>query len=214
MTAVRAARGVRRSPTQTVITPSTPGVDCFGQTRRTSARPNGQLGPLQMTPRTVSFQALKARVNARCQPAAGPPRPRASRPCPPGCGGGRTITAMSSVARHAPPATTSSGDGSSGGPSGATRTTPGTGSLRATFPINRGPPGGSPIQPPGNGASAFGRWSNRSATSRSTGTPPPSTRQGRRPFKAVPAHWPGTRRREFGPRSCDRTTGGVSSAHR
>jgi RNA-directed DNA polymerase len=73
MNAVLAERGVRRSPRKTVITPSTQGFACRGQTRRTDARPNGHLGKLQLTPRRVSFQALKARVKARCQPAAGHP---------------------------------------------------------------------------------------------------------------------------------------------
>jgi RNA-directed DNA polymerase len=66
-----AARGVRRSPTKTVITPSVPGFDFLGQTLRKPERPHGQPGPLQITPSQASFQALKARVKALCQQAAG-----------------------------------------------------------------------------------------------------------------------------------------------
>jgi RNA-directed DNA polymerase len=66
-----APRGVRLSPTKTVITPMAQGVDFVGQTRRTYERPNGQRGTLQMTPSKVSFQARKARVNALCTHAAG-----------------------------------------------------------------------------------------------------------------------------------------------
>jgi RNA-directed DNA polymerase len=71
MNAFLAARGVRLSPTKTVITPITQGFDFLGQTRRKSERPNGQLGKLQMTPSKVSFQALKARVKALGKQAAG-----------------------------------------------------------------------------------------------------------------------------------------------
>jgi RNA-directed DNA polymerase len=72
MNALLAARGVRLSPTKTVITPITQGFDFLGQTLRKYERPNGQLGKLQMTPSKVSFQALKARVKALCKQAAGP----------------------------------------------------------------------------------------------------------------------------------------------
>lgn len=66
-----AGRGVRRSPTKTVITPISQGLDCLGQTLRKHERPHGQPAKLQITPSQASFQALKARVKALCKRSAG-----------------------------------------------------------------------------------------------------------------------------------------------
>jgi RNA-directed DNA polymerase len=62
--ALLAERGVRLSPTQTVLTPLAQGFDCLGQTRRQQERPHGQPGTRQMTPSPASVRALKARIKA------------------------------------------------------------------------------------------------------------------------------------------------------
>ena len=66
-----AARGVRRSPTKTVITPISQGFDFLGQTLRKYARPQGKPAKLQMTPSKTRIQALKGRVKALCKQSAG-----------------------------------------------------------------------------------------------------------------------------------------------
>jgi RNA-directed DNA polymerase len=66
-----AARGVRRSPTKTVITHIAQGFDCLGQTLRTHERPQGKPAKLQMTPSKAGLQALNARVTALCKQRAG-----------------------------------------------------------------------------------------------------------------------------------------------
>jgi len=71
-----AARGVRLSPTKTVMTPIAQGFDFLGQTLRKYERPNGKPAKLQITPSKVSFQALTARVKALCKQTAGRPPAR------------------------------------------------------------------------------------------------------------------------------------------
>jgi RNA-directed DNA polymerase len=66
-----AVRGVRLSPTKTVITPSSQGFDFLGQTLRQDARPNDKAAKLQITPRRASLQTLIAKVKALCKRAAG-----------------------------------------------------------------------------------------------------------------------------------------------
>jgi RNA-directed DNA polymerase len=66
-----AERGVRLSPTKTVITPIAQGFDFRGQTLRKHARPHGKPGKLQITPSQASVRALKARIKALCKQSAG-----------------------------------------------------------------------------------------------------------------------------------------------
>jgi RNA-directed DNA polymerase len=66
-----AERGVRLSPTKTVITPIAQGFDFLGQTLRKHERPHGKPGKLQITPSQASFRALKARIKALCKRPAG-----------------------------------------------------------------------------------------------------------------------------------------------
>jgi RNA-directed DNA polymerase len=70
-----AERGVRLSPTKTVITPIAQGLDFLGQTLRKPERPHGKPGKLRITPSQASFPALNARSKALCKRTAG---------CPPG----------------------------------------------------------------------------------------------------------------------------------
>jgi RNA-directed DNA polymerase len=63
-----AERGVRLSPTKTVITPITQGFDFLGQTLRKHERPPGKL---QITPSQASVRALKARIKALCKQSTG-----------------------------------------------------------------------------------------------------------------------------------------------
>jgi RNA-directed DNA polymerase len=67
-----ADRGVRLSPTITVITPLAPGFDFLGQTIRKAKRPNGKPAKLQITPSRASFQAIKAKVTALYKQARTP----------------------------------------------------------------------------------------------------------------------------------------------
>lgn len=69
--AVLAGRGVRLSPTKTVITPISQGFDFLGPTLRNDERPNDTPATLQITPSRASLQALIATVNALCKRAAG-----------------------------------------------------------------------------------------------------------------------------------------------
>jgi RNA-directed DNA polymerase len=71
LNAFLAERGVRLSPTKTVMPPMAQGFDVWGQTLRNDERPCGKPAKRQMTPSKASFQALKARINALCKPAAG-----------------------------------------------------------------------------------------------------------------------------------------------
>jgi RNA-directed DNA polymerase len=71
ITAFLAARGVRLSPTKTVITPISPGFDFFGQTLRQDERPNDKPAKRQITPSRASLQALTAKVKALCKRTAG-----------------------------------------------------------------------------------------------------------------------------------------------
>jgi RNA-directed DNA polymerase len=66
-----AARGVRLSPTKTVITHTSQGFDFLGQTLRNYERPQGKPAELQITPSKASVQALKGRVKALCKQSAG-----------------------------------------------------------------------------------------------------------------------------------------------
>jgi RNA-directed DNA polymerase len=66
-----AERGVRLSPTKTVITPITQGFDFLGQTLRNHERPHGQPGTRQITPSQANVQALKARIKALGKQSAG-----------------------------------------------------------------------------------------------------------------------------------------------
>ncbi len=66
-----AARGVRLSPTKTVITHISQGFDFLGQTLRQYERPQGKPAKLQITPSKTSVQAIKARVKALCKQSAG-----------------------------------------------------------------------------------------------------------------------------------------------
>jgi RNA-directed DNA polymerase len=66
-----AARGVRLSPTKTVITQISQGFDFLGQTRRKYERPQGKPATLQITPSKASVQAINARVKTRCKQSAG-----------------------------------------------------------------------------------------------------------------------------------------------
>ena len=74
--AVLAARGVRLSPEQTVMTPSTPGCDCLGPTLRQPARRHGTPATLQITPSQGSVQGLQTPVTALGQQAVGAPPAR------------------------------------------------------------------------------------------------------------------------------------------
>jgi RNA-directed DNA polymerase len=71
ISAVLAARGVRLSPTKTVITQIAQGLDFLGQTLRKDERPPGKPAKLQMTPSKARVQALTARVQALCKQSAG-----------------------------------------------------------------------------------------------------------------------------------------------
>jgi RNA-directed DNA polymerase len=53
------------------MTPSTKGVDCFGQTLRKLARLNGKPATLQRTPSTVSVQGITTKGKALCKQAVG-----------------------------------------------------------------------------------------------------------------------------------------------
>jgi RNA-directed DNA polymerase len=66
-----AERGVRLSPTKTVITPISQGFDFLGQTLRKHERPNEKPAKLQITPSRASLQALTAKVKALCKRTAG-----------------------------------------------------------------------------------------------------------------------------------------------
>jgi RNA-directed DNA polymerase len=66
-----AVRGVRLSPTKTIITPISQGFDFLGQTLRKYERPNDKPAKLQITPSRASLQALRARGKALCRQAAG-----------------------------------------------------------------------------------------------------------------------------------------------
>jgi RNA-directed DNA polymerase len=66
-----AERGVRLSPTKTVITPIAQGFDVLGQTLRKPARPHGTPGKRQMTPSHASVQARNARIKALCTQRTG-----------------------------------------------------------------------------------------------------------------------------------------------
>lgn len=69
--ALLAARGVRLSPTKTVITHISQGFDFLGQTLRNYERPQGKPAKLQLTPSQARVQAIKARVKALCTQSAG-----------------------------------------------------------------------------------------------------------------------------------------------
>jgi RNA-directed DNA polymerase len=69
--AFRAARGVRLSPTKTLITHISQGFNFLGQTLRKYERPAGKPAKLQITPSKASFQAIKAKVKALCKQSAG-----------------------------------------------------------------------------------------------------------------------------------------------
>jgi hypothetical protein len=71
LNAVLAARGLRRSPTKTVIAPSAQGFGYREETLRTQERPHGQPGKLQMTPGHASCRALTARLQALCKRTVG-----------------------------------------------------------------------------------------------------------------------------------------------
>lgn len=64
-------RGVRLSPTKTLITPIEQGFDFLGQTIRKYPRPNGKPAKLQITPSKASLDAVKAKIKALCKQAAG-----------------------------------------------------------------------------------------------------------------------------------------------
>ena len=66
-----AERGVRLSPTKTLITPIAQGFDFLGQTIGKYPRPHGQPAKLQITPSKASLEAVKAKVKARCKQAVG-----------------------------------------------------------------------------------------------------------------------------------------------
>jgi RNA-directed DNA polymerase len=66
-----AERGVRLSPTKTLITPIEQGFDFLGQTIRKYPRPNGQPAKLQITPSQASLDAVKAKIKACCKQAVG-----------------------------------------------------------------------------------------------------------------------------------------------
>jgi RNA-directed DNA polymerase len=66
-----AERGVRLSPTKTLITPIAQGFDFLGQTLRKHERPHGKPGKLQITPSQASVRALKARIKALWKQSAG-----------------------------------------------------------------------------------------------------------------------------------------------
>jgi RNA-directed DNA polymerase len=66
-----AARGVRLSPTKTVITHISQGFDFLGQTLRKYERPQGKPAKLQITPSKASLQAVKAKVKVLCKQSAG-----------------------------------------------------------------------------------------------------------------------------------------------
>jgi RNA-directed DNA polymerase len=71
ITAFLAARGVRLSPTKTVITHISQGFDFLGQTVRKYERPQGKPAKLQITPSKASLQAIKAKVKVLCKQSAG-----------------------------------------------------------------------------------------------------------------------------------------------
>jgi RNA-directed DNA polymerase len=71
ISAFLATRGVRLSPTKTVITHISQGFDFLGQTLRKHERPQGKPAKLQITPSKASVQALKDRVKALCKQSAG-----------------------------------------------------------------------------------------------------------------------------------------------
>jgi RNA-directed DNA polymerase len=66
-----AERGVRLSPSKTLITPIEQGFDFLGQTLRKYPRPNGKPAKLQITPSKASLDAVKAKVKTLCQKARG-----------------------------------------------------------------------------------------------------------------------------------------------
>jgi RNA-directed DNA polymerase len=70
--ALLADRGVRLSPTTTVMTPLAQGFDFLGQTIRKPKRPNGKPAQRQMTPRKASLQAVTATIKALCKQARPP----------------------------------------------------------------------------------------------------------------------------------------------
>ena len=179
-------RGVRLSPTKTVITPIAQGFDFLGQTLRKHERPHGKPAKLQITPSKASLQALKAKVKALCKQAAGSTPAQlidTLNPVLRGWANYHRHVICGRDVRHS--STTSSGGGVSDGPNGATRTKPGAGSPRATFPIIGGSRGGSPIRTPASRSSACRRPSNRSAISRSRATPIPLIPPGRRTSNTV-----------------------------
>ncbi|MDY6874560.1 MAG: group II intron maturase-specific domain-containing protein, partial [Chloroflexota bacterium] len=66
-----AERGVRLSPSKTLITPIDQGFDFLGQTIRKHPRPNGKPAKLQIRPSKASLQAIKTRINSLCHQAKG-----------------------------------------------------------------------------------------------------------------------------------------------
>jgi RNA-directed DNA polymerase len=66
-----AERGVRLSPTKTLITPIEQGFDFLGQTIRKYPRPNSKPAKLQITPSKASLNAVKAKIKALCKQAVG-----------------------------------------------------------------------------------------------------------------------------------------------
>jgi RNA-directed DNA polymerase len=66
-----AERGVRLSPTKTLITPIEQGFDFLGQTIRKYPRPPGQLAKLQITSSKARLKAVKAKIKALCKQAVG-----------------------------------------------------------------------------------------------------------------------------------------------
>jgi len=66
-----AERGVRLSPSKTLITPIDQGFDFLGQTIRKYPRPNGKPAKLQISPSKASLQAIKTRINTLCRQTKG-----------------------------------------------------------------------------------------------------------------------------------------------
>lgn len=66
-----AERGVRLSPSKTLITPIEQGFDFLGQTLRKHPRPNGKPAKLQITPSKASLDAVKAKIKTLCRKARG-----------------------------------------------------------------------------------------------------------------------------------------------
>ncbi len=64
-------RGVRLSPTKTVITHIEQGFDFLGQTIRKHPNANGKPAKLQITPSKASFLSIKGKIRMLCKQAAG-----------------------------------------------------------------------------------------------------------------------------------------------